>query len=301
MASTRGIVFAALLLLPVPAAAQDSTAARPADAPLMGTATVSGRVLDVANGAPISGAVVYLPDIRRGTVTDESGGFVLEQMPVGDFRWRIQRLGYSTWEADSPLQDGDWFTVRLLARPEVIAGITVVADAFETRRRRVTSGVNVLERPQIMRAAARNGADVLESVAGLDVVRCGGMSLAQSPTSRPGRQPLSMGRAMGGAPGQRPSGGAQVEAENPVNQVSGRPMIAPVSDENCLLINGQMVQPTVFLDDEPSTVSTLSTLAPAELQLVEVYSRGEFVYVYTQRYVEHLARNGQRPRPLARF
>jgi hypothetical protein len=293
---TRLALACAVLLAPA-ALAQGSTAT----APVVGTATISGRVLDVASGTPLSGAVVYLPDLRRGAVTDESGGFVLEQMPEGEFRWRIQRLGYATWEADSPVQDGDWFTVRLLARPEVLAGITVVADAFEVRRSRVSTSVQVAERSDIIRAAARNGAEVLESVGGVDVVRCSGMSFATSPTTRPGRNPLSLGRSMGGGGGSPITGRAAPAEENPVNVTTGRPIMAPASDENCLLVNGQMLQPTVFLDEEPSSVALLATVSPAELHLVEVYARGEYVYVYTQGYVEQLARSGRRPRALARF
>jgi hypothetical protein len=291
-----------LLVATSPAAAQQETSAEgPAGEPVLGTATVSGRVLDVTTGSPIAGAVVYLPDIRRGSVTDETGGFVMEQMPVGDFKWRIQRLGYATWEADSPLQDGDWFTVRLLPRPEVIAGITVVADAFENRRRRVSTGVRVAERPQIMRAAARNGAEVLESVGNVDVVRCSGQSFAGSPTSRPSRQPLSFQGSMGGTSGARVNGAAELQEKNPTHMVTGAPGSPPGADENCLRVDGQMMQPAVYLDDEQSSVALLATLPPSEIQLVEVYGRGEWVYVYTQRYVEQLAREGRRPRPLARF
>jgi hypothetical protein len=294
----RRIALAAAMLFPAAALAQGSTSAT---AEPEVTATVSGRVLDVTTGQGIAGAVIYLPDVRRGALTDATGGFVIERLPAGEHRWRIQRIGYATWEDDAAVAEGDWFNIRLLPRPEVLAGISVVADAFETRRRRFTGSTRVADRAQIMQAAAQNGAEVLESVGGVDVVRCEGGSFARSRTGGSSRNSLSgLTRHMDSTSGL-PSDRQVVERENVVNAMTGRPIQAPESADDCLLINGQMVQPQIFLDDDPASISQLTGLAPDELYLVEVYGRGEAVYVYTQRYVERMTRNGDRPRDVVRF
>jgi len=296
--------LALLAALAGPVAAQETAPAAPA--PQTGTATISGQVLDGRTGQAIAGAVVYLPDVKRGTTTNDAGGFVLEQMPVGDFRWRIQRLGYATWEDQAGVADGDWYTIRLLPRPEVLAGITVVADAFETRRRRVNTSVKVAQREDIMRSAAATGAGVLESM-GADLARCTGGSLASSPTTRPSRNSLSgLGRSMDhlhGAPDliNPATGQARVEESNVENRVTGRPIQPTASEEQCLIVDGQMMQPQVFIDERPASVGELLGYSPDDLYLVEIYGRGEAVYVYTQRGVELMARNGDRPRAVARF
>jgi hypothetical protein len=303
---TRSILLTLALLgaQTVAAAGQDAPPAQGSTP--TGTATISGRVLDVNTGQGVAGAVVYLPEIKRGALTDETGGFVMQQMPVGEFRWRIQRLGYATWEDDAGVSDGDWYNIRLLPRPEVLQGIYVVIDAFETRRRRVNTSVKVAQREDIMRSSAANGGGVLESM-GVDLARCTGGSLASSPTTRPSRNSLSgLGRSMDHLHG-RPdllnpaTGQARVEEQNVENRVSGRPIQPTASEEQCLMVDGQMMQPQVFIDEQPTSIAELLAYSPDDLFLVEVYGRGEMVYVYTQRGVEQMARQGDRPRAVARF
>jgi hypothetical protein len=272
----------------------------------VGQATIAGRVLDASTGVGVAGAVVYLPEIKRGAITDEGGGFVLEQMPVGEFRWRIQRLGYATWEDNAGVADGDWYNIRLLARPEVLGGIQVVADGFESRRRRVSTSVKVAQREDIMRSSAADGAGVLESM-GMDLARCTGGSLSSSAISRPSRNSLSgLGRSMDGmhrAPDliNPVTGVPKVEEQNAESMVNGRPIQPMASEENCLMVDGQMMQPLVYIDERPGSIGELLGYSPDDLFLVEVYARGEAVYAYTQRGVEQMARNRDRPGPVARF
>lgn len=289
-----------------PLVAQDAPpAAAPAQA--AGPATVAGRVVDATTGQGVPGAAVYLPEIRRGAITDESGGFVLERMPEGEFQWRITRVGYATWEDNSPLKHEDWFTIRILPRPEVLQGIVAVADAFEARRRRVNVSVRAVERADIMRAAAINASQVLESVGGVDVVRCGGMDVLGSGTGTPRQNRLDgVRRVMGGTSGRPASvnpvtGTPYVLEQNIPAQTTGAQLQAPASGEECLLVNGQMLRPMVFLDDQPSGIAEIEGISPDELYLVEVYGRGEAVYIYTQRFVDRMARNRERPRAISRF
>lgn len=294
-------------LLAVSSLVAQEAPAPPAAPQVTGTATVAGRVLDATTGQGVPGAAVYLPEIRRGAVTDETGGFVLERVPEGEFQWRITRVGYASWEDSSPLKDEDWFTIRILPRPAVLQGIIAVADAFDARRRRVSVSVRAVERADIIRAVASNASQVLESAGGVDVVRCGGMDVVGSGTSNPRANRLDgVRRVMGGTSGQPASvnpvtGRPYVLEENVPSQVTGAQLQAPASGEECLMVNGQMLRPTVFLDDQPSGIAELEGISPDELFLVEVYGRGEAVYVYTQRYVDQMARNRERPRAVTRL
>ena len=301
------IAISFALLAALPLAAQETPPPAVAPAPATGTATVAGRVVDATTGEGVAGAVVYLPEIRRGAVTDPTGGFVLEAMPEGDFHWRITRVGYASWEDSSPLKNEDWFTIRILPRPEVLRGITAVASAFDARRRRVNVSVRAVERADIIRAVASNASQVLESVGGVDVVRCGGIDVIGSGTSNPRANRLDgTRRVMGGTNGRPESvnpvtGQPYALEQNITSQVTGAQLQAPASGEECLMVNGQMMRPTVYLDDQPSGIAQLEGISPDELFLVEVYGRGEVVYVYTQRYVDQMARNRERPRPVSRL
>lgn len=119
------VALAAALLLPSVLPAQ-------AAAPVQ--VEVSGRVVDAATQAPVAGAVVQLSDVGRKAVSDSAGRFVLQRVPRGMHQWVITRIGYAAWEESAEVDEGDDFTIALLARPEVLEGITVVASQLTQRR-----------------------------------------------------------------------------------------------------------------------------------------------------------------------
>ena len=99
--------------------------------------TVRGRVVDARSGTPLAdAAVLLLPgDPPMGTTTDSLGRFTLQEVPVGLYTLRVQRLGHGTllvpevWVrsgketvqpvALEPVSIGlETFTVTALAREE---------------------------------------------------------------------------------------------------------------------------------------------------------------------------------------
>lgn len=293
--------LAALLLLScaAPAAAQEATPAAAPAAPQPALATVSGRVLDAQTQQPVAGAVVYLPDLKMGMVTDHTGGFVFQGVPVGEHRWRINRIGFATWEEDGiAVADGDWYNIRLLSRPEVLEGIQVVAASLNNNRA-VGLDVRTLDRTEIITGSARNAVEVVQRQAGLAITRC-----TASPASAPDG---TMGR---GGPAARPRGATPDGPPPPatfLNQEQrdatrreGAQRMAD-SQESCVSVRGQQIRANIFLDDQRTNADGLVGIMPDELYAVDVYSGGRAVYVYTQRYIEHLARRRLRPQPVMRF
>lgn len=152
------------LALAAPLAAQETQRSR---------ITVSGEVRDVATGAPLRDAVISLPALGRMVGTDEQGRFVLREIPAGPQRWVVSRLGYASWDQEvDATQDGAAYTAGLLPRPEVLEGITVVADRFETRRRSAGTSVYAVERTDILSSAAPNALEVIPIRTGLHLLPC---------------------------------------------------------------------------------------------------------------------------------
>lgn len=80
-------IFSALLL----ALTSFALLATPGLAQQVGT--VTGVVVDQATGDPVNGAQVVLEDTGIGTVTNEQGGFVLEDVPAGTYNLVVTFLG----------------------------------------------------------------------------------------------------------------------------------------------------------------------------------------------------------------
>ncbi|MFZ4549487.1 MAG: carboxypeptidase-like regulatory domain-containing protein, partial [Bacteroidales bacterium] len=56
--------------------------------------TITGTISD-QNNRPLSGASVFLPEINKGTVSDDNGKYKLSNLPNGKFKVQFSFIGYS--------------------------------------------------------------------------------------------------------------------------------------------------------------------------------------------------------------
>lgn len=76
------LLFACCLLLAVPAAFSQRI--------------IKGRVVNAADGEPIAGSSVFISNTSVGTVTDNSGSFILNNVPAGRNDLVVSSVGYET-------------------------------------------------------------------------------------------------------------------------------------------------------------------------------------------------------------
>jgi len=67
--------------------------ARPGGDPTTGT--LSGRITD-KSGAPLSGATVYIPDLKLGVVADTNGYYRFNSLPSGKYLIEVHSIGFKT-------------------------------------------------------------------------------------------------------------------------------------------------------------------------------------------------------------
>ncbi len=100
------------------------------------TSTLSGVVTDKADGKPIIGATINIPDIRVGTTTDINGHYSINNLPKGTFLVQISYIGYATFNQKLDFTKIAVFNVQLsessIETSEVV--ITGVSKATELKR-----------------------------------------------------------------------------------------------------------------------------------------------------------------------
>ena len=106
----RGVSLRRLILLLAlvsalyvpPTAAQEAQEA--------GTVTVTGNVVDDANGQPVAGVVVVLEALGLTVVTDDQGQFVLDSVPRGVYNLRLVHRDYQRLDGDLTIdRPGEFF------------------------------------------------------------------------------------------------------------------------------------------------------------------------------------------------
>jgi hypothetical protein len=137
---------------------------------------VRGRVLDMQTGAPIPRVHVRMRNSSFSALSDTTGRFVFERVPIGDYRLHFEHIGYAV--NDAPLQvrheDLD-ATVRMT--PAAIALQPIVVTAFSRRLEHVgfydrsKRGVGTFfDRKQIDAMNIQDASDLLRRIPQLKLV-----------------------------------------------------------------------------------------------------------------------------------
>ncbi len=100
------------------------------------TATLTGTVTDKADGKPIIGASVSVPDLKSGSVTDVNGRYILNNLPKGVYLVQVTYIGYATFNQRVDFNKTTTLDVQLkvsaIEAGEVV--ITGVSKATEIKR-----------------------------------------------------------------------------------------------------------------------------------------------------------------------
>lgn len=96
-------------------------------------ATVRGRVVDAASGAPVVGVAVRRRDARQGAITDTAGAFEIRDLPHGSVTLVASRIGYTSTERtlQLPRDAAAPLLLRLTASTTELRAVRVEAQATE--------------------------------------------------------------------------------------------------------------------------------------------------------------------------
>ena len=147
-----------LLMIAVPLAAQYD-------------AHLTGHVLDEATGEHLPFVNVQIKGTTIGTVTDETGHYLLKDLPVGRQTVIFSYVGYETLEL--PVNIIEDMTVELKAaireQSKMLDNVVVTANRYATKRQETSTIVNVLSPKLFETAAVCCVADALNYQPGLRV------------------------------------------------------------------------------------------------------------------------------------
>jgi len=150
-----------------PAAAQDG-------------AVLRGQVVDDASGLPVASARVEVEGAAP-VLADSLGRFRVGGLRPRQHRVRVERLGYARSELRVQVADSLTLSVRLVARPETVAGVTATAPAvvsermrgFEQRRAQHTGSGRFITRADLEVSSRSTLANVLRRLPGARIIHGG--------------------------------------------------------------------------------------------------------------------------------
>lgn len=228
----------------------------PAAALAQATGSLSGRVVNDRTDLPLAGVDVSIPYIKQQVMTDSTGAFVMPSVAAGRYLVVLRKLGYQPFSTMVTINAGDGpeYLLELIPATPELAKVEVKASVLDRRltafdeHRKSNMGGNFLTAKDFEQEKGRALADVLQSVAGSDIVR-GSAGAAWFATRRGYDSYLNMPKA--------------TKADQRRGASSGVCYAAVVLN-NVFVYRGN--------DDEQ--LFDLSSLSPSEILAIEVYRGG---------------------------
>ncbi|MDB5111265.1 MAG: hypothetical protein JWR67_2379, partial [Mucilaginibacter sp.] len=137
-------------------------------------ASLTGTVTDKANGTPMPGVSVTIPDLKNGTATNEKGVYTLTNVPKGIYLVQFTFVGYGTVTRNVDFSKTTTLDIQLqtssIETSEVV--ITGVSRATEIKRNPVPM-VAVSKTFLDQRSASGNVIDEIANLPGISAVTTG--------------------------------------------------------------------------------------------------------------------------------
>jgi len=97
------------------------------------TGTISGFVLDESRGESLVGANIYIENTIGGAITNQSGYYVVSEVPKGNYTVICSYIGYIEFRKDISLKEGQSLRLNITLESALLETETVVVTAESVR------------------------------------------------------------------------------------------------------------------------------------------------------------------------
>lgn len=135
--------------------------------------TLSGKVTDARTGEPLPGASVYFTDDKIGAIADETGKYVLANIPAGHHVVEISHAGYGTLVEHLELNGN---TERNFSLSSIVVenqGVIITGVTGATSNRKMPVPVSVVRKNNLLQTPSTNIIDALTRVPGVSQLSTG--------------------------------------------------------------------------------------------------------------------------------
>jgi iron complex outermembrane receptor protein len=134
---------------------------------------LQGKIVDKANNQPIAGATVYIPDLKKGAVSDIDGFYKLEHLPKGKFLVQFKFVGYSPEVRSIDLAGITTFDIELSTTATELNEIVVTGISQSSELRINPVSVVAIDAQSLLENTSSNIIDNISKQAGVNQITTG--------------------------------------------------------------------------------------------------------------------------------
>ncbi len=128
--------------------------------------TLQGNIIDKHTNEPLTFANVYLPQLEKGTTTNENGAFTISNIPTGTYKIVVSLMGYETSTITLQFPYSDTLTIALTTSAIEMEEI-IISTPFHKLQ---SENVMKVEREKVSNLKAKGAITLSEGIASISGV-----------------------------------------------------------------------------------------------------------------------------------
>lgn len=137
------------------------------------TIPLTGTVTDAVSHQPLPGATVYLPDLKRGTTTDNNGYYKIENMPAVKILIVFKYIGYASVSLQLDLSKTSEHHVALSPSAIESREVVITGSAFTTDDKKSSIAVTAIDKEKLRSTPADNLISAIAQTPGISEITTG--------------------------------------------------------------------------------------------------------------------------------
>ena len=134
---------------------------------------LTGKVTDQATQEALPGATIYLPDLKKGATTNQTGNFQIRNLPKGRFLVQISYLGFVSIARSVAINGQTNIDFPLSASATEINTVVITGVSASTEMRRNPVPTSVINATQLAQRSATNIIDAISRAPGISQISTG--------------------------------------------------------------------------------------------------------------------------------
>jgi len=134
--------------------------------------SISGKVTDQKNGL-LAGATVFLPELNKGTVTNQDGRYVLKDLPNGKIKIQFSFIGYNNVIETVFLNDSVIVLNILLKETPIETEEIVISGGYNSTQHENAVKIDIIKLDNNINLSTPNFTEILTKVPGIDMISKG--------------------------------------------------------------------------------------------------------------------------------
>src|SRR5687767_786968 len=101
-----------------------------------GQHTLTGSVTDAETNSPLPGVTMYLPDLKKGSITDDAGVVTIGGLPKGKFLIEFKLIGYTAQVQTVQVDGATELNINLTSMATELHEVVVTGISHTTELRK---------------------------------------------------------------------------------------------------------------------------------------------------------------------